>query len=236
MFVILLGVILSATGIEAGRLAIEQTSPPENLQVLGGVPAEQLQQIMDAVGLSLGVECVHCHEPGAFALDDKPEKQTARQMMRMVETLSSTTFEFLEVPSCWTCHRGAVVPESIPPALPFPLDPPAGPFSDSTGASGVVYRNVVTHAQLPANELRDVMGGYTRALGVGCDHCHVPGDWASDANIVKQLTRVMSDMQSDLAPNLVDGPDQVTCWTCHRGEVTPQSNMPPELIPVLAND
>ncbi len=220
------------TGAAAGA-AKAQTEAGVNLQILEGVPPDRLQSIMEAMAVSLGVECEHCHVPEAFALDEKPAKTTAREMMRMVGSLSSTWFELLESPSCWTCHRGAVSPEVVPPPL---LDStvneaPFGPFSESTSPAGEVYENVRVHAAIPANELRGVMASYTRALGVGCDHCHVAGDWASDEIVLKELTRFMVEAERWVVAGHLSGNDAVSCWTCHRGEATPQSNLPPALMP-----
>jgi hypothetical protein len=236
-FRVVIAVVVVAAAVSGwGVASVVQERSFQNLQVLGAVPPGQVELIMQAISLSLGVECVHCHEPGAFEQDTKPPKDAARAMIRMVEAMSLTTFEVLEVPSCWTCHRGSVIPEIVPPPLEFPIDPSPGPFSSSMAPAGEIYENVIVHASLPANELRDVMASYTRALGVGCDHCHTPGDWASDAAIVKQLTRVMSEMQGNLSRDVFEGQELVSCWTCHRGETRPQSNMPAELIPALAND
>ena len=232
--VVVVGVVLAAASAVAGTETTQEERPFQNLQILDGAPPEQVALIMQAMSLSLGVECVHCHRPGAFELDTEPAKEIARSMMRMVAALGSTTFEVLEVPSCWTCHRGSVTPVVVPPLLEFPVEQPFGPFLSSTDPAGDVYENVITHASLPAIELREVMASYTRALGVGCDHCHVPGEWASDEIIGKQLTRIMAEMQRNLDRDVFDGEERISCWTCHRGEVTPQSNMPPRLIPELA--
>jgi photosynthetic reaction center cytochrome c subunit len=75
------------------------------------------------------------------------------------------------------------------------------------------------------------MAEFTRALGVGCDHCHLQRDWSSDENILKPLTRVMITMQESLRSEFFEGRDAVSCWTCHRGEAMPQSNLPAALLP-----
>jgi hypothetical protein len=209
-----------------------QTAGFENLQVLTGVEPDQLQLIMQATAVSLGVECNHCHDTTAYESDALAAKRTARDMMRMVAELGGTTFELLETPSCWTCHRGATSPVVRPPVLDLP-PPPAPPeaFSASTSPAGEVYDNVVVYADRPANELQELMEGFTRALGVGCDHCHVETDWASDDNILKPLTRLMVRMQGDLETGRFGGREVVSCWTCHRGDATPESSIPAALMP-----
>src|SRR5262245_5646214 len=69
-----------------------------NLRVLQDLPESQLFTVMNFVADSLGVKCDYCHvqvNPDLtktpanvggwlWASDDKPQKQTARDMMRMV--------------------------------------------------------------------------------------------------------------------------------------------------------
>lgn len=85
-------------------------------------------------------------------------------------------------------------------------------------------------------ELRAVMTGFTRALGVRCEHCHDDSkgprfsdlDFASDAKETKEIARTMMKMvrrinSEDLAE--IDRPTEsrigVTCITCHRGNALP---------------
>ena len=83
-----------------------------NIQALRGVPASQLQQVMALFTASLGVRCTHCHA-GSFDKDDKPAKQTARRMIKMVLDLNRATFAGQEGVSCYTCHRGDVKPNGV---------------------------------------------------------------------------------------------------------------------------
>ena len=53
----------------------------KNIQVLKGIPADQIFPTMQFITASLGVECDFCHVQGAFEKDDKKNKQTARKMM-----------------------------------------------------------------------------------------------------------------------------------------------------------
>ena len=53
----------------------------KNIQILKGIPADQLIPTMQFISASLGVECEYCHVEGAFDKDDKKPKQTARKMM-----------------------------------------------------------------------------------------------------------------------------------------------------------
>ena len=79
--------------------------------------------------------------------------------------------------------------------------------------------------------LTAIMRGYTAALGVKCDHCHVEdmAQRASDDNPKKDIARKMIKMTMDINATYLQGvgdpalPDQpkVTCFTCHRGAVKP---------------
>lgn len=96
--------------------------PPEqkakNLKVLPkDISKEALDEVMDGFKAALGVKCNFCHAPQAdnpkkldFASDAKPEKEMARNMMRMTAKINKKYFhnkeEALLVVSCVTCHNG----------------------------------------------------------------------------------------------------------------------------------
>jgi hypothetical protein len=97
------------------------THPPKtmeqvykNIQVLKGVPAEQLNPAMQFIAASLGVQCDFCHVEKAFEKDDKETKQTARKMMRMVFAINKDNFDGHQEVTCFACHRGARKPSVIP--------------------------------------------------------------------------------------------------------------------------
>lgn len=116
------------TGSKAGQLvafgakddsetakALASNSKPmeqvyKNIQVLKGVPSGQLRLIMNSFTEALGVKCTYCHtsvdEPH---LDTKPEKEKARQMIRMVQNINKN-YPTEGLVTCFTCHRGALQP------------------------------------------------------------------------------------------------------------------------------
>lgn len=85
----------------------------KNIQVFKGVPAAQLDAAMAFISGSLGVRCSYCHV-NPFEKDDRPAKQTARKMIRMVFDLNRGGFGAQASVSCYTCHRGQPRPVSVP--------------------------------------------------------------------------------------------------------------------------
>lgn len=95
----------------APKLAEEQF---KNIQVLKGIPADQLIPAMQFISASLGVECEHCHVQGAFDKDDKKPKQAARKMIQMMFAINKANFEGKREVTCYSCHRGAADPVGVP--------------------------------------------------------------------------------------------------------------------------
>lgn len=96
----------------------------KNIQVLKGIPADQLIPAMQFITASLGVGCTFCHVENHFDQDDKKPKQTARKMMRMVTALNhDDVFGGKPQVTCNTCHRGAQLPLSIPVISEQPTAP-----------------------------------------------------------------------------------------------------------------
>ena len=98
----------------------------KNIQVLKGIPAEQLFPTMQFITASLGVECDFCHVQGAFEKDDKKPKQTARKMMEMMFAINKQNFESHRAVTCYSCHRGRTSPVAIPVVMGEGDTPPMG--------------------------------------------------------------------------------------------------------------
>jgi hypothetical protein len=86
----------------------------KNIQVIKGVPTDQLVPTMQFMSSALGVDCSFCHVEGHFEKDDKKPKQTARDMMQMMFALNRTAFNGQREVTCYSCHRGARNPVAIP--------------------------------------------------------------------------------------------------------------------------
>jgi photosynthetic reaction center cytochrome c subunit len=93
------------------KLAEEQF---KNIQVLKGIPADQLIPAMQFIAASLGVDCEYCHDHQAMDNDDKKPKKIARKMMTMMFDIDKTNFDGRLEVTCYSCHRGAAKPVSVP--------------------------------------------------------------------------------------------------------------------------
>jgi hypothetical protein len=96
-----------------------------------------------------------------------------------------------------------------------------------------VFRNIrfELFKTIAAADLLDIMnGGYARALGVTCTHCHVESDFSSDEKRPKRAARAMAGMHRAINQELAkmsdlesDPEDRfINCGTCHRGSLRPQ--------------
>jgi photosynthetic reaction center cytochrome c subunit len=86
----------------------------KNIQVLKGVPAEQVIPTMQFISSSLGVECEFCHVEQQMEKDDKKGKQTARKMISMELAINKASFDEKTEVTCYTCHRGSPHPTGTP--------------------------------------------------------------------------------------------------------------------------
>jgi hypothetical protein len=129
----------SAAAMVLRSIAGRENQPAEsvfkNIKILKGFPAGRVVAIMNlGFGRSLGVSCGFCHVPGKWDLDDKEEKNTARLMFAMVQTINRDYISKVPtdpartspppVVNCFTCHRGNSRP--MGPEGPPPGNRPAG--------------------------------------------------------------------------------------------------------------
>ena len=115
----------------AGRENEPAESVFKNIKIFKGVPAGRLVNIMNnGFGRSLGVSCGFCHVVGKWDLDDKEQKNTARLMFAMVQTINRDYISKVPrdstgptpVVNCFTCHRGE--PRPLGPGGPAPANRP----------------------------------------------------------------------------------------------------------------
>jgi photosynthetic reaction center cytochrome c subunit len=204
----------------------------KNLDILKGVPDERIPAVMQAFTGFLGVGCTHCHVEGKWESAGKAPFTRTRQMFRMRAALNSGPLKDYAGIGCWTCHRGQPKPE---PVNPRDLQDPSWPADvalqagQETQPAEKVFANIQTFTGVPAGRFPTVMKLFTVSLGVTCTHCHVAGDWKSDAKTPKQTARVMMRMVRSTKPEYFDQASAgISCWTCHRGSLNPERNAPPK--------
>lgn len=148
--------------VELAAQSIQESkpsTPPEkrpaeeiyrNIQVLKGVPAEELVLGMNAIAGSLGVDCDYCHENN-FNEDNLPTKGKARQMMRMTRQINQENYPTQPGVTCFTCHQGQTIPPVIPVLHPHRSTP--DDLQAKSAADDVVP------------SVKQVLDRYVRALG-----------------------------------------------------------------------
>src|SRR4051812_26764498 len=87
--------------------------------------------------------------------------------------------------------------------------------------AGEVYKNIKVLNDLPADQLINVMQFFNGSLGVNCNFCHVPNEWAKDDKEEKGAARNMIKMTLGINKDNFDGRLEVSCATCHNGRSHP---------------
>ena len=135
----------------------------KNIQVLKGVPADQIIPAMQFIAASLGVQCTYCHVEHAFDKDDKETKKTARKMMEMMFAIDKDNFSGRQDVTCYSCHHGTAKPSPIPEiaaAMPAP-QPSHGEGMAGHAEGGENAQASMAH--LPTAQ--QILEKYTQALG-----------------------------------------------------------------------
>jgi tetratricopeptide (TPR) repeat protein len=129
------------------------------------------------------------------------------------------------------CVALSVVALRAQGAAPPPAAPPAQGAAAAAAQGG--YKNLkILPKDISRQQLGEIMQGFARSLGVGCDHCHMGEtmqsmDWANDDKDEKANAREMMRLVRTINEGLgaltkTDHPRaQVTCETCHRGLAVP---------------
>lgn len=128
--------------------------PVTNLKVLPKkLTYRQVDHIMDEWAAALGVRCNFCHafnpqtRKSNFASDEKPEKEMARHMYKMMVAMNKKYFKAGDKDSlgmvkltsinCYTCHNGKAHLElSAPPKRQFGPPPGGAPRPQSAPPAG----------------------------------------------------------------------------------------------------
>ena len=182
--------------------AAQQTAP-ETLQVLKGMPRQQIMGEMRKIAAAMGTECNFCHV-NPFS-NETARKAVARLMMR--DYTMGMKHKDGSVVTCNDCHKGEA---NFLRTRPF------------QGAVGKKTEGLQVLKGLPSERLTQVMTAFTKALGVECTYCHT-GDFDEDTPR-KQIARFM---MTEFSRGLVkqDG-SAVGCNDCHQGHARPLAVLP----------
>jgi len=144
--------VVTSLALAATVASAQDTRPAEqvykNIKVMKGIPAAQMLPTMHLIKAALGVGCDHCHIEPERERDDLPAKEKAREMYLMMTAINRANFQGNPVVTCYTCHKGHVVPEGMP-SLPAPQ----------------VAEGVEAAAQRALPSVDDIVAKYIRALG-----------------------------------------------------------------------
>jgi len=147
----------------------------KNIQVFKRLPASELEPTMAFISGSLGVKCNYCHV-NPFAKDDKPTKQTARQMIRMVFDLNKGSFNGAKAVSCYTCHRGKPQPVSVPAVGQNLWQPITSPARESPLPTVDEILDRYVQALGGAQAFQKVTSRIAKGSRIGADGVLVPED------------------------------------------------------------
>ncbi len=91
-----------------------------------------------------------------------------------------------------------------------------------------VYKNIKVFKGMPASRLIPTMRFIEASLGTNCSDCHVHSqikgwEFDSDKKAGKKKARKMVEMMNDINEHHFMGHQEVTCFTCHNGQLNPET-------------
>jgi photosynthetic reaction center cytochrome c subunit len=184
----------------------------QNVKVLGDVDAGEFTRLMVNMTTWVSAEqgCAGCHNVENFADDGLYTKVVARRMLEMVRHINSdwTVHVAQTGVTCYTCHRGKLVPENIwfneqganKPGTVARI-PAAQKHASAAAAGSALAIDPFTPFLEQANDIRiqattalpendgnaisqsrltyALMLSMTKALGVNCNYCHLTRAFAA---------------------------------------------------------
>jgi len=182
----------------------------KNIQVLQGVPADQVIPTMRVFAGSLGVRCGFCHVDGDLSSDMKPEKATARKMLTMMMAINKDNFNGRQQVTCFTCHAGhndptnlialpATEAEEAPRPTPPSTDDIISKYIQAIGGEQAI-RKVTS---------RVIMGTQDVETGTVADRTTVPAQLESDQKAPNLLVNTLKTDKFTTA----NGFDGMVAWT-----------------------
>jgi hypothetical protein len=97
-------------------------------------------------------------------------------------------------------------------------------------SSEQVFKNIQVLKGIPLDEFMGTMGVFTTSLSLCCGNCHTGAGtsnpkWEDDP-VRKRTARAMVTMVNNINRTNFQGRQVVTCWTCHRGQLSPATTAP----------
>jgi photosynthetic reaction center cytochrome c subunit len=98
-----------------------------------------------------------------------------------------------------------------------------------------VFKNIQVLKGIPVDEFMGTMGVFTTSLSLCCGNCHTGAgtsnpkwedDTGSPQTARKRTARAMITMVQNINKTSFGGRQVVTCWTCHRGQLSPAVTPP----------
>jgi photosynthetic reaction center cytochrome c subunit len=90
-----------------------------------------------------------------------------------------------------------------------------------------VFKNIQALKGVPASQVSPIMHYMENALGVNCSFCHVnDAEFEKDGKKAKDETRAMIKMTREVNQANFNGRTEISCNTCHRGQVRPAQQLP----------
>jgi photosynthetic reaction center cytochrome c subunit len=189
----------------AGDVGPKASAIYQNVHVLGDVNASEFARLM--VNMTTWVApdqgCAACHNLADFSDDSLYTKVVARRMLQMVRHINAdwTAHVAQTGVTCYTCHRGQLVPPNIwfnnpgphqaggvsqmpagknhPAAMAGGSALPADPFTPFLEQTDTVRVSSATPLQSGDRQsikqtewTYSLMMFFSQALGVNCDYCH----------------------------------------------------------------
>lgn len=164
LFAAAVGMLLVTAGLTQAPIAAQGTNQQkmedafQNIKSFRGQPADHLIPTMVYFEAALGVGCPYCHDNDAAKreLDTKPQKDTARRMIEMVNALNKNSFGGAPRVTCFTCHSGRPMPIGVPNVVGQPLPPALGED---------YFANLPPAPPVPSMDAGQVLDKYIAATG-----------------------------------------------------------------------
>ena len=178
----------------AGNEGAKAETVYKNIKVLGDVPVGEFTRLMVSMARWVAPTqgCAACHNVNDFADDSLYTKVVARRMLQMTRHINTDWTKHVAETgvTCYTCHRGQLVPPNVwfndpGPKQIHPSDIAAGTALPSDALTAFLEQSgeirLASTTPLPTGNRTSIkhaewtyslMLTFSKSLGVNCDFCH----------------------------------------------------------------